>query len=356
MSAEILHACHRYHLRVDDSALARHLSLLIVSPTVFSHLSHSLSYTFLSFHNTPTRLFFSPENHPKMNLSLAVTETPYSHDRHTHESSYSSPYPFSAPYNTPSEEGSYSLQSPSINYDSHLFQSDSRHDPHILRHITRADHSTLVKVRNTPYLEALQQNQELLDNNKKMRVELESTRRLLDEMMSKLPILIGMNTPDAPAAPPLPSPSPSAPSVGTARWAETRITLGHGLVLPPRASHDECPGVRYWTSSSYTKRTKGKASKPGRHSNTVNKAQTYIEDKDGNPISGVDADQARSLLQSCLHSLHWSGQLTPTSTTLGYEARVYIHTVLANRFPCLRFCEGGMWKTDMFIKQAYPVF
>ena len=92
------------------------------------------------------------------------------------------------------------------------------------------------------------------------------------------------------------------------------------------------------------------------HDSSKNKAQLYLEDADGVPVAGHIAEEARQLVYSLLWSLMWSGQYASRSTALTYEARVYMHVVLAQNFPMLLYCTGGRWKTDLLISQQYSGF
>ena len=62
------------------------------------------------------------------------------------------------------------------------------------------------------------------------------------------------------------------------------------------------------------------------------------------------------MLTSLFHSLLANGQAAEVSTTLTHEAHMYLHVSMANNFSLLLFCEGGRWKIDLMISQAYSGF
>ena len=177
------------------------------------------------------------------------------------------------------------------------------------------------------------------------------TRTLYEDLSARIPQLIGMAQ-EAAANPGDNAQTAVVP--GIARWSSSRVTLGLGQHLPDVPPLP--PRILYRTRDDWNRATKPKAAKQGPQPDGHNVAQRFIEDENGEPISGGKAREARTMLHTLLHSLVWSGQAAASAQTLGNEARIYLHVNLARRFPMLLFCEEGTWKIDLFISQQYPGF
>ncbi|KAI0370814.1 hypothetical protein BV20DRAFT_979399 [Pilatotrama ljubarskyi] len=135
-----------------------------------------------------------------------------------------------------------------------------------------------------------------------------------------------------------------------------RVVLGLGWVYPPPQAKPDGVTFRYWYASEFKERPKKGGGKQGPHDDSINVAQTFIEDERGQPVSGTVAKDIREMLCSLLHSLVWSGQAPESQDLLPHEARVYLHVSLARRFPFLLLCDGGAWKINALIKQMYHGF
>ena len=151
---------------------------------------------------------------------------------------------------------------------------------------------------------------------------------------------------------------------GTAPWAHLRPVLGAGMtfpLVPPIPAAVKFKDQKDWSHwlKARADKVKGGLEDGGRrgaHDSSKNQAQLYLEDADGVPVAGHIAEEARQLVYSLLWSLMWSGQYASRSMALTYEARVYMHVVLAQNFPMLLYCTGGRWKTDLLISQQYSGF
>lgn len=136
-----------------------------------------------------------------------------------------------------------------------------------------------------------------------------------------------------------------------------KVVLGHGMVYPSAPSAPpQGVQLKFWSKTIFSGRTKKGKKKTGQHKSNKNIGQSWVEDEAGNIISGYVAHSIREILASCFHSLAWTGQAPLYSRELGHEARVYIHNVLGAHFPFLLICEGGRWKINELITQAYSGF
>ncbi|TFY65490.1 hypothetical protein EVJ58_g1956 [Rhodofomes roseus] len=226
-------------------------------------------------------------------------------------------------------------------------------DRDLQTYISQADHDTLCRLQNSTYQARLQQ----IEHLNMEKTELLTYKKLYNDLITRIPPLIGLaqgtytapSIPDAAVSATAPSRVPKA-----APWASHRVTLGLGLTMPavPRIPS----GIRYRTREDWNSAQKGKPAKQGPQPEGLNVAQRFIEEANGEPVSGYVAKEARLMLHSLLHSLLWSGQASPSAQTLGHEARVYLHVNLSARFPMLLYCEEGAWKIDYLISQLYPGF
>ncbi|KAM5546142.1 hypothetical protein V8D89_000268 [Ganoderma adspersum] len=177
--------------------------------------------------------------------------------------------------------------------------------------IMQASEDHLTRYQNAPFLLLKQQ----VDTLQRRLFELETENRVYkqnyDDIISKLPQLLGMD------------PNESIKAQPAHTFLQGRIVLGLGWdFLKPITPH----GVQLmWWDSSRSKemRTMNSGGKPGQHSEEVNVGQQYLEDENGMVISGRVAKDVRNRMRACIHSLIWSGQATPTETHLGHEARMY---------------------------------
>ena len=125
------------------------------------------------------------------------------------------------------------------------------------------------------------------------------------------------------------------------------------MPLAPNTDSD-CGKLPYFSREGWNSREKGKAGKGGPQSENV--GLQFAEDMNGQAVPYVVAKEMRAMLNSLFHSLLANGQAAEVSNSLTHEARVYIHVTMSNHFPLLLFCEGGRWKIDLMITQAYSGF
>lgn len=173
-------------------------------------------------------------------------------------------------------------------------------------------------------------------------------RQALAEALSKVPLLLGITgTEDA---------TDNKITSGKSHCACTgKAVLGLGLKYPV-APTSRPPTFTYWTREDQQGRPAKGGKRGGQHKNDENVGQIWIEDEHGHIIEGYVAAQIREMLTACFHSLIWSGQATYHSRELPHEARVFIHTTLAEHFPFLLICQGGQWKINELIIQNYSSF
>ena len=153
--------------------------------------------------------------------------------------------------------------------------------------------------------------------------DLPSMNRLaFDSMVTKIPILLGISDAHAPSD--IGNTSVQHRGSGTGK-----VLLGLGIDYPV-APDAPPPGVtlKYWMKSSYNSCTIKKGKKTGQHKSNKNVGQIWIEDENGQPISGYITKSIHGMLMTSFHSLLWTGQAPVQFHELGYEACVYIHNVL----------------------------
>ncbi|KAM5534737.1 hypothetical protein V8D89_011601 [Ganoderma adspersum] len=206
----------------------------------------------------------------------------------------------------------------------------------------------LLRSQNPAYIAATHRIEVLSSQIQQLEGQIAGQKQALAEVLSKVPMLIGVTdmqrTPESgPPSTQSHSPCPGKPVLG----------LGLQYLAAPRSRP---PGIRYWTKEEQSGRPKGAGAKPGQHKNSENVGQAWIEDEKGNIIEGYVTAQIREMLTACFHSLVWSGQATSSARKLGHEARVYIHSVLGHHFPYLVICEGGQWKINELISTNYSSF
>ena len=125
--------------------------------------------------------------------------------------------------------------------------------------------------------------------------------------------------------------------------------------MPSAPNKDSpCCKLPYFSREGWNNQEKGRAGKGGPQSENV--GLQFAEEADGRPVTYTVAKEMRAMLNSLFHSLLANGQAAEVSNSLTHEARVYIHVTMANHFPLLLFCEGGRWKIDLMITQAYSGF
>ncbi|RDX46346.1 hypothetical protein OH76DRAFT_1485590 [Lentinus brumalis] len=214
--------------------------------------------------------------------------------------------------------------------------------------IVQADHDQLTRSRNVAYALARQQIEGLACDLARVQGEAEAYRRAFDELISKVPQLLGM--PQTPAA--QASFEPPSPSCTCVR----QVVLGFNWDYPQAPAHPPT-GIllKFWAKEKYDERPI-KESRGGQHGRKNNVGQDWIEDEAGKMISGIVAKNLRDMLSALLHSIVWSGQAGEKSAKLPHEARVYIHVILARQFPFLLLCDDGKWKINELIVQMYSTF
>ena len=127
------------------------------------------------------------------------------------------------------------------------------------------------------------------------------------------------------------------------------------MIMPSAPNKDSnCSKLPYFYREGWNSREKGKAGKGGPQSENI--GLQFAEEADGRPVTYTVAKEMRAMLNSLFHSLLANGQAAEVSNSFTHEARVYIHVTMANHFPLLLFCEGGRWKIDLMITQAYSGF
>ena len=125
--------------------------------------------------------------------------------------------------------------------------------------------------------------------------------------------------------------------------------------MPSVPNEDSCCStLPYFFREGWNSREKGKAGKGGLQSENV--GLQFAEDINGKAVPYVVAKEMCAMLNSLFHSLLANGQAAEVSNSFTHEARMYIHVTMSNHFPLLLFCEGGRWKIDLMITQAYSGF
>ncbi|KAI0366773.1 hypothetical protein BV20DRAFT_1055428 [Pilatotrama ljubarskyi] len=212
--------------------------------------------------------------------------------------------------------------------------------------VSRASEERLLSTGNVAYTLAKDKIKVLTHELHTLRIEANMQRKLYEELVSKVPQLLGMvSNVD----------HDSLEAMAVSSVVHGRVVLGLGWVYPQPRTQPEGVTFRYWYASDYKERP-NKGGKQGQHDNSVNVAQRFVEDEQGQPVSGTVAKDIREMLRSLLHSLVWSGQAAASQDHLPHEARVYIHVSLSRRFPFLLLCDGGGWKINALIKQMYHGF
>ncbi|KAI0354176.1 hypothetical protein OH77DRAFT_513233 [Trametes cingulata] len=215
--------------------------------------------------------------------------------------------------------------------------------------VARASEERLLSTGNVAYTLAKDRIKVLTKELHTLHIETDMQRKLYEDLVSKIPQLLGM-------IPNVEHESLEVTSGSSTQPIHGRVVLGLGWVYPQRRDRPEDVAFRYWYASDYKERPNKGGGKQGRHDENVNVAQLFVEDEQGQPVSGTVAKDIREMLRSLLHSLVWSGQAAASQDHLPHEARVYIHVSLARRFPYLLLCDGGGWKINLLIKQMYHGF
>lgn len=181
-------------------------------------------------------------------------------------------------------------------------------------------------------------------------------RKLHNDILAKITQLVGMaygkHTASISITPHSPGESEAKPRV--APWVSSRIMLGLGLRMPTVPPLP--PGICYRMRKDWNNAPKGKSSKQGPHGDEENVGQCFIEDVDGEPVTGIIAAEAHTIIHSCFCSLLWSGQVASSAQNLSHEARTYLHVALSDLFRQLLYCVSGTWKINYLIGQHYPGF
>ena len=172
------------------------------------------------------------------------------------------------------------------------------------------------------------------------------SRTTYELLVSHVPQLLGMihGSGGLPAGSSNPQPQPTPKTQA--------FVLGYGWDYPALREKPTHGRFEWWSQKRWEKH--GPKGKQGQHETELNVGQLFIEGEDGDAVDGYTAKDCRDVTRALIRSLIWSGQAPSTEGRLSHEARVYVHVMLARRFPFLLLCDNGMWKINLLIKQVFP--
>lgn len=130
---------------------------------------------------------------------------------------------------------------------------------------------------------------------------------------------------------------------------------------PDELDQRDYPMVKFWRLQDWKKHSTAKDADIDKKSNPkgsvqssqcINVAMLYIEDEQGDPISGYKATEIRSIAYRVFRELQERNMAPLTWGTIRSQASKYYHREMNKAFPILGLC-ADRWKADRLASKNY---